>query len=99
MQKQEYEDISPWAVHFTTPDRMQPSEEPLREGWIDGLVDFLERRRLADATGYENSMSILGRDSFARSSIRTARARTPRKLPTCIGHVLCLRSRFTSSTA
>jgi hypothetical protein len=52
--------MSPWAVHFTTPDRKQPNEKLLRDGWIEGLVDFLERRRLEDTTGYWNSLSILG---------------------------------------
>jgi hypothetical protein len=60
MQQGQYEDMSPWAVHFTTPDRKQPSEVPLREGWVEGLLDFLERRRLEDTTGYWNSLSILG---------------------------------------
>jgi hypothetical protein len=60
MEQSEYDDMSPWAVHFTTPDRKQPSEEPLREGWIAGLVDFVTRRREEDTTGYENSISILG---------------------------------------
>jgi len=55
-----YEDMSPWAVHFTTPNQTQPIEEPLRKGWIEGLLDFLERRRLEDTTGYWNSLSILG---------------------------------------
>jgi hypothetical protein len=59
-QQGQYEDMSPWAVHFTTPDRKQPGEEPLREGWIEGLLDFLERRRMEDTTGYLNSLSILG---------------------------------------
>src|SRR4051794_38181365 len=56
----QYQDMSPWLVHFTTPDREQPREDPLREGWIDGLLDFLERRRREDTTGYWNSLSILG---------------------------------------
>jgi len=60
MQQHEYEDMSPWAVHFTTPDREQPSEEPLRDGWIEGLLDFLDRRSREDTTGYWNSLSILG---------------------------------------
>jgi hypothetical protein len=60
MQQGQYEDMSPWAVHFTTPDRKQPTEEPLQEGWSAGLLDFLERRRLEDTTGYWNSLSILG---------------------------------------
>jgi hypothetical protein len=60
VQQGQHEDMSPWAVHFTTPDRKQPNEEPLQEGWIAGLLDFLERRRLADTTGYWNSLSILG---------------------------------------
>jgi hypothetical protein len=55
----DFEDMSAYAVHFTTPDRETPSTDPLPSG-IAGHLELVRRIRTEDTTGYHNVMSILG---------------------------------------
>jgi hypothetical protein len=55
-----YEDMSPWAVHFTAPSKKRPPDGPLPGGGLAQIVERLGRIRLSDPTGYSNALSILG---------------------------------------
>lgn len=58
-----YEDMSPWAVHFTTPNAPAPTAPAApSSGAANSLAEILqavEESRPQDTTGYSNSMSIL----------------------------------------
>lgn len=57
-----YEDLSPWAVHFTSPEKRSgaPVPRPSHERGGVGLASLLKHIKTSDPTGYSNAQSILG---------------------------------------